>query len=60
MNRQIYIYIYVYLFKGDIHIDFDNNNAAVTTGVMKYAGLGKRTEDEGRWWVPLAMHSGAS
>ena len=32
----------------DIHIDIDSNNAAVTTGVMKYAGLGKRTEPSQR------------
>ena len=32
------------MFIDDIHIDIDSNNAAVTTGVMKYAGLEKRTE----------------
>ena len=32
----------------DIHIDIGHYNAAVTTGVMKYAGLGTHTEPSQR------------
>ena len=36
------MYIYIY-------IDIASNNAAVITGVMKYAGLEKRTEPSQRY-----------